>query len=37
LEYHFTKYDPCDENDERRVEDRVQTLLEAIDNKPLRG
>jgi hypothetical protein len=26
----------CDENHERRVEARVQALLEAVDNKPLR-
>jgi hypothetical protein len=26
-------HDLCDENHERRMEDRVQTLLEAVDNK----
>jgi hypothetical protein len=34
LENQFTHHDLCDENHERRVEARVQTLLEAIDNKP---
>jgi hypothetical protein len=34
LENQFTHHDLCDENHERRVEARVQTLLEAVDNKP---
>jgi hypothetical protein len=33
LENQFTHHDLCDENHERRVEARVQTLLEAVDNK----
>jgi hypothetical protein len=34
LENQFTHHDLCDENHERRVEARVQTLLEAVDSKP---
>jgi hypothetical protein len=34
LENQFTHHDLCDENHERRVEAGVQTLLEAVDNKP---
>jgi hypothetical protein len=34
LENQFTLHDLCDENLERRVEGRVQTLLEAVDSKP---
>jgi hypothetical protein len=34
LENLFTPHDLCDENHERRVEARVQTLLEAEDNDP---
>jgi hypothetical protein len=36
LENQFTHHDLCDENHERRVEARVQTLLEALDSKPQR-
>jgi hypothetical protein len=34
LENQFTPHDLCNENLERRVEARVQTGLEAVDNKP---
>jgi hypothetical protein len=34
LENQFTPHDLCDENHERRVEARVQALLEAADNNP---
>jgi hypothetical protein len=34
LENLFTPHDLCDENHERRVEARVQALLEAEDNDP---
>jgi hypothetical protein len=34
LENQFTHHDLCAENHERRVKDRVQALLEAVDNKP---
>jgi hypothetical protein len=34
LKNQFTHHDLCDENHERRVEVSVQTLLEAVDNKP---
>jgi hypothetical protein len=34
LENQFTHHDLCDENHERRVDIRVQALLEAVDNKP---
>jgi hypothetical protein len=34
LENQSTHRDLCDENHERRVETRVQTLLEAVDSKP---
>jgi hypothetical protein len=34
LENQFTPHDLCDENHERRVEARVQALLEAADNDP---
>jgi hypothetical protein len=33
LENQFTHHDLCDENHERRVEARVQALLESVDNK----
>jgi hypothetical protein len=36
LENQFRHHDLCDENHGRRVEVRVQTLLEAVDNKPPR-
>jgi hypothetical protein len=32
LEIQFTPHDLCDENHERRVEARVQALLEAADS-----
>jgi hypothetical protein len=34
LENQFTLHDICDESHERRVDHRVQALLEAVDNKP---
>jgi hypothetical protein len=34
LESQFTPHEPCDENHERRVEARVQALLEDVDNSP---
>jgi hypothetical protein len=34
LEKQFTPHDLCDENHERRVEARVQALLEVVVNKP---
>jgi hypothetical protein len=34
LEIRFTPHDLCDENHERRVETRVQALLETADKKP---
>jgi hypothetical protein len=34
LEVHFTPHDLCDENHERRVEARVDALLEAADDSP---
>jgi hypothetical protein len=34
LENQFTPNDLCDENHERRVEARVQALLESVDNNP---
>jgi hypothetical protein len=34
LENQFTHHDLCDENHERRVEAKFQTLLEAVDSKP---
>jgi hypothetical protein len=34
LENQFTPHDLCDENHERRVEARVQALLEAADINP---
>jgi hypothetical protein len=37
LKNQFTHHDVCDDNHERRVEDRVQALLEAVDNKPQRN
>jgi hypothetical protein len=36
LENEFTTNDLCDENHERRVEARVQALLESVDNSPLK-
>jgi hypothetical protein len=35
LENQFTPHYLSDENHEWRVEDRVQALIEAVDNKPL--
>jgi hypothetical protein len=35
LENQFTPHDLCEENHERRVEARVQALLEAVDSDPL--
>jgi hypothetical protein len=37
LENQFTPHELCDENHERRVEAKVQALLEDVDNSPLRG
>jgi hypothetical protein len=34
LEIQFTPHDLCDDNHERRVEARVQALLETVDNDP---
>jgi hypothetical protein len=34
LENLFTPHDLCDENNERRVEARIQALLESVDNNP---
>jgi hypothetical protein len=34
LENQFTPHDLCEENHERRVEARVQALLEAVDSNP---
>jgi hypothetical protein len=34
LEYLFTPHDLCDENHERRVDARVQALLETVDDSP---
>jgi hypothetical protein len=34
LEIQFTPHDLCDDNHERRVEARVQALLETVDNNP---
>jgi hypothetical protein len=34
LETQFTPHHLCDENHERRVEARVQALLETVDNNP---
>jgi hypothetical protein len=34
LEIQFTPHDPCDNNHERRVEARVQALLETVDTSP---
>jgi hypothetical protein len=34
LENQFAPYDLCDYNHERRVEARVQALLETVDNSP---
>jgi hypothetical protein len=34
LEIRFTPHDLCGENHKRRVEARVQALLEAVDNNP---
>jgi hypothetical protein len=34
LDNQFTHHDLCDKNNERQVEASVQTLLEAVDNKP---
>jgi hypothetical protein len=34
LEIQFTPHDLCDDNHEWRVEARVQTLLETVDNDP---
>jgi hypothetical protein len=37
LENKFTHHDLCDEFHEQRVEARDEALLEAVENKPLRG
>jgi hypothetical protein len=37
LEMQFTTNDLCNENHERRIDARVQGLLETADNSPLRG
>jgi hypothetical protein len=38
LEIQFTPHDLCNENHERRVEVKVQALLETVDkNPPLKG
>jgi hypothetical protein len=34
LKIQFTPHDLCDDNHEQRVEARVQTLLQAVDNNP---
>jgi hypothetical protein len=34
LEIKFTPHDLCDENHERRVEARVDALLDAVDDSP---
>jgi hypothetical protein len=34
LENKYTHHDLCDENHERRLEARVEVLLEDVDNKP---
>jgi hypothetical protein len=34
LENQFAPHDLCDYNHERRVEARVQALLETVDNSP---
>jgi hypothetical protein len=34
LEIQFTPHDLCDDNHERRVEARVQAILETVDNNP---
>jgi hypothetical protein len=34
LEIQFTSHDLCDDNHERRVEARVQALLQAVCNNP---
>jgi hypothetical protein len=34
LEKQFTSHELCDENHKRRVEVRVQALLETVDNNP---
>jgi hypothetical protein len=36
LEYQFTPHDLCEENHERRVVARVQTLSEAVNDPPPR-
>jgi hypothetical protein len=36
LEIQFTSHDLCDDNLERRVEARIQVLLEAVCNNPLK-
>jgi hypothetical protein len=35
LENQFAQHDLCDEKHKRRVENRVQAPLEAVDNKPM--
>jgi hypothetical protein len=37
LENQFTHHDLCDENHERRVESKVQSLLETVEKNPLKG
>jgi hypothetical protein len=34
LENQFTPHDLCDENQKRRMEAKVQALLEVVDNNP---
>jgi hypothetical protein len=34
LEIQFSPHDLCDDNHERRVEARIQALLETVDNNP---
>jgi hypothetical protein len=37
LEIQFTPHELCDENHERRVEAKVQALLETVDQNPIKG
>jgi hypothetical protein len=37
LEIQFTPHNLCDENNEQRVEAKVQALLETVDKNPLKG
>jgi ABC-type glutathione transport system ATPase component len=36
LEEQFTQHDQCEENHEQNVKARVQALLQAVDNDPLK-